>query len=266
MPDDAAYRNFDDLLYYQFVYSLTDLGTPLCQWYAIILSSDLLAAEVFPEELLAVRMWNLAAAWKLLSIRYITMLCPLCRTGKGSPVVRSIGPGNVTADSNLTVASLLNNPARTPRARNAYCQGVFVNRPFNAQMLPEVGRPIQVPLSDDHAGMCHQRSCMKHDLVLCRQHHKAITGAGASGGGHWDALLHRCTLKLHSRLCSLLASCYISAKLEALYSLSCMPPGCLRACMAGLQQFFSASLFLCLLQERDYQKLFSPRGRYCHTA
>ncbi|BDA50563.1 Uncharacterized protein BB_0024 at C-terminar half [Coccomyxa sp. Obi] len=90
MPDDAAYRNFDDLFYYQFVYALTDLGTPLCQW-----------------------------------------------TGKGSPVVRSIGPGNVTADSNLTVTSLRNNPAGTPEARNAYCQG-NITKPSQA-LGPQVG-------------------------------------------------------------------------------------------------------------------------------
>lgn len=32
MPDEAQYRSFDDLLYYQFLYNLVDLGTPLCQW------------------------------------------------------------------------------------------------------------------------------------------------------------------------------------------------------------------------------------------
>lgn len=47
----------------------------------------------------------------------------LGRTGRGSPIVRSIGPGNASADSNLTVTSILNNPAATPAARNAYCQG-----------------------------------------------------------------------------------------------------------------------------------------------
>lgn len=33
-PQDSPNRRADDLLYYQYVYNVVDLGTPLCQWCA----------------------------------------------------------------------------------------------------------------------------------------------------------------------------------------------------------------------------------------
>jgi len=32
VPDDSGNSNYDDLLYYHFIYALVDLGTPLCHW------------------------------------------------------------------------------------------------------------------------------------------------------------------------------------------------------------------------------------------